>query len=46
MTGDQMTEWRLEVRGLVERPARPSLAELRRLPARTQVTRHDRVGFI
>jgi DMSO/TMAO reductase YedYZ molybdopterin-dependent catalytic subunit len=34
-------EWRLEVRGLVERPARLSLAELRRLPARTQVTRHD-----
>ena len=34
-------DWRLEVRGLVERPARLSLAELRRLPARTQVTRHD-----
>jgi DMSO/TMAO reductase YedYZ molybdopterin-dependent catalytic subunit len=33
--------WRLEVRGLVERPARFSLAELRRLPARTQITRHD-----
>jgi len=35
------TDWRLEVRGLVERPARLSLAELRGLPARTQVTRHD-----
>lgn len=34
-------DWRLEVRGLVERPARLSLAELRRFPARTQVTRHD-----
>jgi DMSO/TMAO reductase YedYZ molybdopterin-dependent catalytic subunit len=34
-------DWRLEVRGLVERPARLSLTELRRLPARTQVTRHD-----
>src|SRR6185295_1688862 len=32
--------WRLEVRGLVERPARLSLADLRRLPARAQVTRH------
>src|SRR5579883_3335308 len=35
------TEWRLEVGGLVERPARLSLAELRALPARTQITRHD-----
>jgi DMSO/TMAO reductase YedYZ molybdopterin-dependent catalytic subunit len=34
-------DWRLEVRGLVERPARLSLAELRALPARIQVTRHD-----
>jgi DMSO/TMAO reductase YedYZ molybdopterin-dependent catalytic subunit len=34
-------DWRLEVQGLVERPARLSLADLRRLPARTQVTRHD-----
>ncbi len=34
-------DWRLAVRGLVERPASLSLAELRGLPARTQVTRHD-----
>jgi DMSO/TMAO reductase YedYZ molybdopterin-dependent catalytic subunit len=34
-------DWRLEIAGLVERPAALSLAELRRLPARTQVTRHD-----
>jgi DMSO/TMAO reductase YedYZ molybdopterin-dependent catalytic subunit len=34
-------EWRLEIGGLVERPARFSLAELRALPARTQITRHD-----
>jgi DMSO/TMAO reductase YedYZ molybdopterin-dependent catalytic subunit len=34
-------EWRLEVRGLVERPARLSLPEVRALPARTQTTRHD-----
>ena len=34
-------DWRLEVGGLVERPASLSLAELRKLPARTQITRHD-----
>ncbi len=33
--------WRLVVDGLVERPASYSLAELHRLPARTQITRHD-----
>ena len=34
-------DWRLEIGGLVERPASLSLAELRKLPARTQITRHD-----
>ena len=34
-------DWQLEVRGLVERPSRFSLADLRRLPSRTQITRHD-----
>jgi DMSO/TMAO reductase YedYZ molybdopterin-dependent catalytic subunit len=34
-------DWRLVVDGLVERPTRLSLAELQRLPARTQITRHD-----
>jgi len=33
--------YRLEVDGLVERPARFSLDDLRNLPARTQITRHD-----
>lgn len=33
--------WRLLVDGEVERPASYSLAELERLPARTQITRHD-----
>jgi DMSO/TMAO reductase YedYZ molybdopterin-dependent catalytic subunit len=33
--------WRLEVGGLVQRPASLSLAGLRALPARTQITRHD-----
>jgi DMSO/TMAO reductase YedYZ molybdopterin-dependent catalytic subunit len=34
-------DWRLTVDGLVRRPARYSLAQLRALPARTQITRHD-----
>ena len=33
--------WRLKVDGLVERPLALSIADLRRLPARTQITRHD-----
>jgi DMSO/TMAO reductase YedYZ molybdopterin-dependent catalytic subunit len=33
--------WQLEVDGLVERSARFSLEDLRRLPSRTQITRHD-----
>ncbi len=34
-------DWRLEIGGLVDRPAKLSLAELRALPSRTQITRHD-----
>lgn len=34
-------DWRLEVRGLVDRPLSLSLEQLRALPQRTQVTRHD-----
>ena len=33
--------WSLRVGGLVERPASLSLDEIRALPARTQITRHD-----
>ena len=33
--------WRLEVRGLVHKPLSLSLDNIRRLPQRTQVTRHD-----
>ena len=33
--------WRLTIDGLVERPSSLSLADLKRLPARTQITRHD-----
>ncbi len=34
-------EWKLEVRGLVGNPLSLSLADLRALPQRTQITRHD-----
>jgi DMSO/TMAO reductase YedYZ molybdopterin-dependent catalytic subunit len=34
-------DWRLAVDGLVERPQGFSLAELKAMPARTQITRHD-----
>ena len=34
-------DWRLRVEGLVARPFELDLAELRALPARTQITRHD-----
>lgn len=35
------SDWRLEVGGLVDRPLRLSLADLRAFPNRTQITRHD-----
>jgi DMSO/TMAO reductase YedYZ molybdopterin-dependent catalytic subunit len=34
-------DWRLKVDGLVAQPLELSLAQLRAMPARTQVTRHD-----
>ena len=34
-------DWRLQVDGLVARPLSLSVADLRRLPSRTQITRHD-----
>jgi DMSO/TMAO reductase YedYZ molybdopterin-dependent catalytic subunit len=34
-------DWRLQVRGLVERPDAFSLPQLRAMPSRTQITRHD-----
>jgi DMSO/TMAO reductase YedYZ molybdopterin-dependent catalytic subunit len=34
-------DWRLEVRGLVDTPLSLSLENLRKLPQRTQITRHD-----
>lgn len=38
---NRFADWRLEVGGLVRSPMRFSLAELRLLPSRTQITRHD-----
>lgn len=37
----QFADYRLTVDGLVEKPASLSLGELRALPSRTQITRHD-----
>jgi DMSO/TMAO reductase YedYZ molybdopterin-dependent catalytic subunit len=34
-------DWKLQIAGLVETPAAFSLAELRAMPSRTQITRHD-----
>lgn len=34
-------EWRLSIEGLVANPSELSLADLKRLPARTQVTQHN-----
>jgi DMSO/TMAO reductase YedYZ molybdopterin-dependent catalytic subunit len=41
LAANQFVDWRLEVTGLVDRPARFSLGELRAMPSRTQITRHD-----
>jgi DMSO/TMAO reductase YedYZ molybdopterin-dependent catalytic subunit len=38
---DGFIDWRLQVAGLVEQPGEFSLAQLRALPSRTQITRHD-----
>ena len=35
------SEWALVIDGLVERPAKLTLAQLQAMPARTQITRHD-----
>jgi DMSO/TMAO reductase YedYZ molybdopterin-dependent catalytic subunit len=38
---NQFADWRLSVGGLVAKPASLSLADLRAMPSRTQITRHD-----
>ncbi|MDB5761121.1 MAG: oxidoreductase molybdopterin binding domain protein [Herminiimonas sp.] len=41
MAGNNFADWSLKVDGLVEKPRQFSLAQLRALPSRTQITRHD-----
>ena len=41
LAANGFADWRLTVNGLVERPLSLSLAQLRAMPARTQITRHD-----
>ena len=41
LAADGFKDFRLAVDGLVDRPGRYSLAELRAMPSRTQITRHD-----
>lgn len=41
LAADGFKNYRLQVGGLVERPLSFSLADLRTLPGRTQITRHD-----
>jgi DMSO/TMAO reductase YedYZ molybdopterin-dependent catalytic subunit len=41
MSQNGFADWRLKVTGLVENPAEYSLADLRAMPSRTQITRHD-----
>jgi DMSO/TMAO reductase YedYZ molybdopterin-dependent catalytic subunit len=41
MAAKHFVDWRLEVTGLVDRPLRLSLEDLRAMPSRTQITRHD-----
>lgn len=41
LAADGFAAYRLELGGLVDQPASLSLAQLRALPSRTQITRHD-----
>ena len=41
MAADGFAGWKLQVGGLVQHPTSLSLAELRQLPSRTHITRHD-----
>ncbi|MGP1283892.1 MAG: molybdopterin-binding protein [Parasphingopyxis sp.] len=41
MLANNFADYRLQVDGLVRRPLSLSLAELRAMPSRTQITRHD-----
>ena len=39
--GNGFADWKLKVSGLVKQPLELSLVELRAMPSRTQITRHD-----
>jgi DMSO/TMAO reductase YedYZ molybdopterin-dependent catalytic subunit len=41
LAANGFADWRLKIDGLVGRPLELSLAELRAMPSRTQITRHD-----
>jgi DMSO/TMAO reductase YedYZ molybdopterin-dependent catalytic subunit len=41
LAADGFADYKLEVTGLVERPGSYSLADLKAMPSRTQITRHD-----
>jgi DMSO/TMAO reductase YedYZ molybdopterin-dependent catalytic subunit len=41
LAANGFADWKLKVGGLVETPLELTLAELRAIPARTQITRHD-----
>jgi DMSO/TMAO reductase YedYZ molybdopterin-dependent catalytic subunit len=41
MAKKNFADWELEISGLVDHPAKYSLADLRAMPVRTQITRHD-----
>jgi DMSO/TMAO reductase YedYZ molybdopterin-dependent catalytic subunit len=41
LVGKRFADWKLKVDGLVERSLEFTLADLRAMPARTQITRHD-----
>ena len=41
MVANNFADWKLKVGGLVEKPMEFSLADLRAMPSRTQITRHD-----
>jgi DMSO/TMAO reductase YedYZ molybdopterin-dependent catalytic subunit len=38
---DNFADWRLVINGMVRRPAALSLAQIKAMPTRTQITRHD-----
>lgn len=41
LAANDFADWRLQIGGLVRRPMKLSLEQLRAMPSRTQITRHD-----